>query len=100
MKKYDVIVIGAGNGGLAAAATCAKATENAAILLKVFLIKFSPSFNFIHITRYVYHTTKTSFLQYILQKISLLFLFFVYFKFFCSIIYEEKNFFQNFPKKS
>ncbi|MBQ2758391.1 MAG: NAD(P)/FAD-dependent oxidoreductase [Clostridia bacterium] len=25
MKKYDVIVIGAGNGGLAAAATCAKA---------------------------------------------------------------------------
>ena len=24
MKKYDVIVIGAGNGGLAAAATCAK----------------------------------------------------------------------------
>ena len=25
MKKYDVIIIGAGNGGLAAAATCAKA---------------------------------------------------------------------------
>ena len=25
MKNYDVIVIGAGNGGLAAAATCAKA---------------------------------------------------------------------------
>ena len=25
MKQYDVIVIGAGNGGLAAAATCAKA---------------------------------------------------------------------------
>lgn len=24
MKTYDVIVIGAGNGGLAAAATCAK----------------------------------------------------------------------------
>ena len=24
MKKYDVIIIGAGNGGLAAAATCAK----------------------------------------------------------------------------
>ena len=31
MKKYDVIVIGAGNGGLAAAATCAK--EGLSVLL-------------------------------------------------------------------
>ena len=32
MKKYDVIIIGAGNGGLAAAATCAKAGASTLLL--------------------------------------------------------------------
>ena len=34
MKAYDVIVIGAGNGGLAAAATCAKAGLSTLLLEK------------------------------------------------------------------